>query len=300
MPTLSIRVPASTSNLGPGFDQLGLCLSLWLEVELEELGRRGLEVEAPTDWPAPGEDLLWRALQCGAGASDGGLRERGLRLRISSEVPIGRGLGSTGAAVAAGLRLGRALAGHPAVDPASLVADGIALEGHPDNITASLLGGLTTCVPLNGDAPAIVRHPVHPSVGLVACWPPEPLETARARAALPDTVPFAVAVENARRLPVLLEGLREGDPRLIRIGSRDGLHEPYRLPLLSGAVEALSAAREAGAWSTNVSGAGSGLVCTCALDDRAVVADALTTHWPGASARPLEVILEAPAVQLIP
>lgn len=290
-----LSVPASTSNLGPGFDQLGLCLSLWLDVRCQP-SEGQLTVEAKVEgWPSASDDLFRRALEAAAKAP-----LSGWRVELSSEIPIGRGFGSTGAAVAAGLLMGRALDGDPDPDPRSLLAPGIALEGHPDNVTASLLGGLTTCVPIDGPHPPALEHRVHPSIGFAAAWPAEPLPTARARAALPEQVPFADAVENARRLPLLLAGLAQGDPDLLRLGAVDHLHERYRLPLLPGAADALDAARESGAWIANISGAGSGLVAVCPLPDRdrvaAAMADRLEHATGAATARALDVVRDRPRV----
>lgn len=255
---VSVRVPGSTSNLGPGFDFLGLALSLYLEVEVlgpsagaaPEWAER--EGEA-AGWPATGE-LVVRALEHAAKALGG---PSGVRLRARSEIPLGRGLGSSGAAVAAGLLLGAELAGGAALG--TLVDWGTALEGHPDNATASLVGGCTLGVPVAGRV-HVVRQEVHREIGVCVAWPATPLATERARAALPPSVPFADAVENPRRLALLLEGLRRADPELLALGGEDRLHARFRVPLVPGAAEALAAARGLGAWLATISGAGSGLV----------------------------------------
>ncbi len=298
MSAWKIRVPASTSNLGPGFDQLGLCLSLGLVVQVRSVEGHAPRRDVPADWPAADEDRLLEALRIGLGADR---LPDGLELRARSEIPIGRGLGSSGAAVAAGLRLGRALAGEPNADPHSLLAAGIEAEGHPDNVTASLLGGLTLCLPTGDDRPPVVRPEVHPDLRFVVCWPDQPLPTPEARAALPRQVAFADAVENARRLPVLLEGLRSGDGALLALGIEDRLHVPYRLPLLPGAGQALAAARAAGAYGATISGAGSALIAICPPVACEAVGDALAGEVRAATghatARTLEVVHSVPTVE---
>jgi len=264
-PARTLRIPASTSNLGPGFDLLGLALTLWLEVELERtredapprIVERGGEAAA---WPAaPQEDLVLRALAAVL-RHRGRELPRGLCLRYRSEIPVQRGLGSSGAAVTAGLLLGAALLDEPPA-PDELLSLGIALEGHPDNVAASLHGGLTLCHPApDADGPLVVSAAVHPSVAVAVAWPEAPQSTAAARRALPAAVPFEDAVENPRRLALLLEGLRTADPRLLAAGSQDRLHERHRLRTIAGGREALAAARRAGAWSAHVSGSGSALV----------------------------------------
>jgi len=271
-PPLRVRVPASTSNLGPGFDQLGLALELYLEVELEPVpGPPGLtwgalEGEAAS-WPRSG-NLLTAALEAGAG---GGPLPGAARLHVRSEVPAGRGLGSSGAAVAAGLCLGRSWSGsgEPLDHGTRLVLAerGLELEGHPDNVTASLFGGCTLGVPLPDGSLRMVQQALHPELLFAVAWPSSPLATERARAALPSSLPLDSVVWNTRRLSLLLEGLRRGDRELLALGVDDRLHSAWRLPLIPGAGAALDAAREAGAWLTAISGAGSALVA--ATDDPA-------------------------------
>lgn len=293
-----VRVPASTSNLGPGFDQLGLALGLFLEVEARvEPGRSGPpRYEAPAGWPSPERDLVLRALVARAPE----LAEVGLELRIASEIPIARGLGSSGAAVAAGLLLGELLTDRHGTD-AERIGLGIALEGHPDNVTASLLGGLTLCVP-GREGPIWIQPPVHESLGFAAAWPAQPFPTAEARGALPSSVPLADAVENARRLPLLLEGLRTGDGHCIAAGAQDRLHEPYRLPLLPGSKEALAAARGAGAYAAVLSGSGSALIAIGPRRLAAAMAAALaaplraTRGW--SEGRALDVIRGRPRIEM--
>ena len=267
----AVRVPATTSNLGPGFDFLGLALSLWLEVRAAPSGdREHALVDAQGsagEWPPPATNLLFRAFD--RARSELGLTQLGLRVEARSEIPISRGLGSSGAAIAAGLALG---AGWE--EPASvarhleeLVAIGSELEGHPDNSTASLCGGCTLALP-SANGLRILHHRVHPSIGFAVAWPGTPVPTAPARAALPDRVAFADAVENPRRLAALLAGLDEGDPGLIAHGVEDRLHVRHRLPLIPGGAETLGAAREAGAWAATVSGSGSTLI---ALGPRAAM-----------------------------
>ncbi len=259
---LRVRVPASTSNLGPGFDQLGLALELWLEVEVAgpASGHRHEWLELggeAASWPLEANRLL---LALDAGRERLGLAATPLALRVRSEIPLRRGLGSSGAAVAAGLLLAAALAGEEAPERAALAALGTELEGHPDNVTASLLGGCTLGVPLEDGTLRVVRPPLAEGLLVGVAWPSTPLDTGTARGALPEAVPLADAVHATRRLALLLEGLRTGEPALLAAGGEDRLHTPFRLPLIAGAEEALAAARAAGAPLAAISGSGSALV----------------------------------------
>lgn len=280
----SVRVPASTSNLGPGFDQLGLALELYLEVEL-----RG-PIESPEhrfghregdarDWPA-GPNLLFEAFDARMRAS--GQPAARYQFDVRSEIPLQRGLGSSGAAVAAGLLLADACCIGTGVhyDRVQLAQLGLELEGHPDNVTASLFGGCTLGVPNVAGELTVVEHELHAGFVYSVVWSSSVLSTERARAAMPSALPLEDVVWNTRRLSLLLEGLRRGDPALLREGSQDRLHTPFRLPLIPGAERALAAAVQAGAWMSAISGSGSALIALqdderCAIKIAAAMATAL-------------------------
>jgi homoserine kinase len=306
---LEVRVPASTSNLGPGFDCLGLALDLELHVRVERVADSGgptfgaLTGTAET-WPRDATNLVWRAFE--RAARELGSPARAWRIDAHSAIPVARGLGSSGAAVAAGLLLASALAPRRATD-AELLRWGCALEGHPDNSSAALLGGCTLSVPIEPAAPGahaelvVLQPALSTELGFALAWPRSALPTAVARRALPPSVPFADAVENPRRLALLLEGLRSADPRLLALGGEDRLHVRHRLPLIAGAEEALAAARDAGAWLATISGSGSALIALGPRGKRAEIAEALRAELeraePGAEATVVEPALGRPAVR---
>jgi homoserine kinase len=295
-----VVLPASTSNLGPGFDFLGLALSLHLEASCVGPSSSGsheiARLEGTADaWPRDGENSLLRAFDLAA--SRLGLEHRGFRFEARSEIPIARGLGSSGAAVAAGLKLASAIAPRQAsLD--ELLLWGLEIEGHPDNVCAALLGGCTLSVPVPGHGLRIVRQDVHEDLAFALAWPSRGLSTKAARAALPAEVPFADAVENPRRLALLLEGLRTGDPELLARGSEDRLHVPYRLKLIPGAAAALEAARKAGASLATISGSGSGLVAIGTKDRVESIAAAMAASFrtvdPGAESRVADLVPAEP------
>jgi homoserine kinase len=302
-PPLNVRVPASTSNLGPGFDLLGLALSLELEVRVERRVRAAahewLELGGEAaSWSRRADDRLLLGFDRAAAVLGLGGH---YAFSARSEIPVSRGFGSSGAATAAGLLLARALAGR-AVPLEQLLPLGIAIEGHPDNVTAALFGGCTLCHPDAGPrgAPLVVRQAVHPSIGFALAWPDSILPTEQARAALPHSVPFRDAVENPRRLALLLEGLRSGDPMLLAAGIEDRLHERHRLPLLPGARQALEAGRAAGAWAAPISGSGSGLAALAPRDRAgpiaAAMAAALRECTGAGQGRAVELVGAAPRV----
>jgi homoserine kinase len=264
---------------------LGLALSLYLTCRTEVRPRtaahrleRGAGCEA---WPADKDNLLLRAFD--AGVERFGAEPGGRTFRVQSEIPVGRGLGSSGSAVVAGLALAAELSPRE-VDDGELLQLAVAIEAHPDNTAPALLGGCTVTVPIAGRPPVVVGQPLHASLAFAVAWPDAPLDTHSARRLLPEHVPFADAAENPRRLALLLEGLRSGDPELLRLGAADRLHVPYREPRISGAEPALAAALEAGAHLATISGSGSGLVAIAAPERISAVAEAMTAAFHAAGA----------------
>jgi homoserine kinase len=299
---LHVRVPASTSNLGPGFDCVGLALALFVDVTLlgeSSTGATHFESRTGTAlaWPSDGGCLVAafdRAMR------DAGKEPRPMSWRVDSQIPIGFGLGSTGAATAAGLLLGYALAHNTLdVEPRVLITAGVELEGHPDNSSASLLGGCTLAIKGEGRW-HVIEHPISAEIGLALAWPSTPFDTRLSRGALPDNVSYADAVDQPRRFAFLLAGLASADPALLKLGSHERLHQPYRLPRIPGAVEVFAAAEKAGAWITTISGAGSGVVALASHAKVPHIATAMEAAYhavdPPANARVLDIVRDAPNV----
>lgn len=297
---LSIRVPASTSNLGPGFDFAGLALSMFLDVRV--VGRAtgsahelGILTGTASDWPRATDNILIRAFD--HARRELALETTALRFDVHSDIPVARGLGSSGAAIAAGLLLANALAREPA-SIERVCAWGYAIEGHPDNTSASIAGGCTLAIPRADGSLRVVRQALHRDLGFAVAWPHTQLSTRASRAVLPQQVSFADAVENPRRLAALLEGLRTADPELLGLGEEDRLHVRYRLALIANGARALAAAREAGAWLATVSGSGSALFAIGPHARMSAIAAALQHELGanvGAEGRVVEAVLGAPS-----
>jgi homoserine kinase len=233
-----VRVPGSSANLGPGFDVLAAALSLYLELEVTETGT--FAVHSDLDVPSTKENLVVRAFERLHPADD-------FEFRISSRIPLSGGLGSSAAAALAGL----IAADHLFELAADVAAVATELEGHPDNVAASLHGGIVICA---GDR----VHRLEPPMGLEAVMvvPSEPVRTEQARAALPDCVPMADAVFNVAHASLLAVGLATDDQALIAEGLKDRLHQPHRAHLFPRSAELLDAAVELGALGATISGAG--------------------------------------------
>ena len=285
----AVRVPGSTSNLGAGFDCLGLAFQRHLHVRfspevsgtlvteyggtLAALGQRRAGDDAGhAGFTAAPRNLLTAAFKERM-RSLGVLRVTG-RLTAESDIPIACGLGSSAAATVAGILLADAVLGR-APDPVETLAIATEREGHPDNAAPALLGGLVAVARGEDGSPAAFRLPLSPDIAFVFAAPAVEIATPAARAALPATVPHPLAARGLGRMAALLHGLATGDPALLRLGLLDELHVPHRLPLIPRARETFRAAAAAGAWGTTISGSGSGLIALCPADRAAAVRDAM-------------------------
>lgn len=270
-----VRVPASTSNLGAGFDCLGLAFNRYLTATFEP-GGTGLRLErgrCPTPLAVPaGEDLLVQAFRARI-ARAGGLEPTGV-IRVASEIPIARGLGSSAAAVVAGIGLAAGALSLGRLDRLDTLRDATTREGHPDNSAPAVFGGLVA-VARGSAGYRPLSLPLSSRIGFAFAAPALPVRTADARRVLPPSLPFEEAVGGLGRLVALLEGLAKGDPELLAIGLADRLHVPHRLPLIPHASRALAAADEAGAWAATISGSGSGLIALCEPERAGAVAAAM-------------------------
>jgi homoserine kinase len=262
-----VRVPATSANLGPGFDALGLALCLYDRVEARVTGG-GLAIEVSGEGQATasaGErHLVVRAMRAAFSVLGG--QPPGLALRCENAIPHGRGLGSSAGAIVAGLLAARALArdGEAALPDDRLYRLAAALEGHPDNVAACLAGGLTIAWATRPGDYRLVSLPVADGVAAVACVPPDPLATEEARRVLPPAIPHADAAAAAGRSALLVAALTR-DPRLLLDATEDYLHQRYRAAVMPHTASLVAKLRAAGVAAV-VSGAGPGVL---ALDGTA-------------------------------
>jgi homoserine kinase len=253
-----VRIPATTANLGPGFDCLGLALTLYNNVRLvATAGGRTITVsgEGEESIPRNGRNLVIRAAEMLFERA--GQRPAGYALHQKNGIPVGSGLGSSAAAVIGGLLAANALLGGVFAHE-RLLALATELEGHPDNVAPALYGGLILVARAGEEL--IVEPIAIPGQRVVVVLPGYSLPTARARAALPVMVAREDAVFNAGRLGLLLRALMAGDSRRLAVAMQDRLHQPYRLPLVPGLEHAMAAAYKAGAAGVALSGAGPSLI----------------------------------------
>ncbi len=258
-----VRVPASSANLGPGFDAFAAALAFHLELEVEETGTFAVETEL--DVPRDRSNLLVRAFERLAPAD-------GLTFRVRSTIPMSGGLGSSAAAVVAGL----AAADHLFELDADLLALASELEGHPDNVAAALRGGFVVCA--DGDA---IRFDPPAALEAIVVVPGEAVHTEQARAALPAQVPLADAVFNTAHGALLMLGLVRGDLDLVGRGLADRLHQPHRASLYPRSAALVAGARELGAIGATISGAGPTVLVWSSVEQTGAVLAALHDRADG-------------------
>lgn len=266
-----VRVPATSANLGPGFDALGLALALYNEVEASEADAVTvtLDGEGAGQLPTGADNVVARGVRLAFEAA--GRPFKGAALRCTNRIPTARGLGSSAAAWVGGLVAGNALAGG-ALTTEALLALAARAEGHPDNVAAALLGGLTVSCPDAASAVSAISLPVPDGLAWVVLVPAVTSSTAEARAVLPPTVPRADAVFNVQRVALLLAALQTRRREALAAALDDRLHQPYRCALFPWMGAVADAARRAGALGCVLSGAGPSLLAPVAGDGAAVSA----------------------------
>jgi homoserine kinase len=281
--SVTVRVPGSTSNLGAGFDCVGVAVGRWLRVTARtsrETGGRPIAIERGGTLRAldmaPESDLLFRsfAAACRRAARD---VPHGLTLAADSDIPVARGLGSSAAATVAGAAAAVALL-ELSLDRAALAELCSELEGHADNVAPAVFGGANLV--LHGlDGLIVTPLPIHESLALVFAVPDFTVETKRARAALPATLPHSEAVRAAAKSAALVHGLAHADPRLLAAGLDDVLHVPFRRSLVPGYDDVTEAARQAGAYGATLSGSGPTVVAVATPAGAAVIGEAMVRAW---------------------
>ncbi len=251
---VTVRVPATTANLGPGYDCLGLALGLHNEVTLALADEPtvAIEGEGAQSLPRDASHLVLGAARAATEAA--GAEPPALSLHQANRIPLARGLGSSSAAIVGGIMaanelLGLGLSVRRVLD----IATGI--EGHPDNVAPALLGGLTVCCTV-GDEVLVERLEVAPGLSCVVAVPDFEVPTHDARRVLPDTVTHADAVFNLCRASLIVAALVSGDFAVLGEAMRDRLHQPYRAHLVPGMEEAIAAALATGAHGAALSGSG--------------------------------------------
>lgn len=262
---VTVRVPATSANCGPGFDTLGLACNLYnnFTYEIIDQGiKLRIEGEGSEKLKASKNNLAFLSFYKVWDKIVGS--QTGLSIIMSNNIPMSRGLGSSSTAIVAGLVAANYLSGNT-LTKSELVQLATDIEGHPDNVAPAILGGMTISYVDNEKAHSLRFLPLKP-LKLVAVVPDMPLATSLARKAIPKTVPHQDAVFNTSRAALLVAAMLTGEYQYLGPGLKDRLHQPYRAHLIPGMEEAFAAAVNAGAYNAIISGAGSTLLAYVPID----------------------------------
>lgn len=293
---IKVSVPATSANLGPGFDTLGLALELRNVIEMEETGILDVVIEAGGHeiLEDPARNLTYQsALHLFERA---GYKPHGLYIRQQDSIPVARGTGSSSAAVVGGLMAANGLVGRMTgrvpFDQAEILRMAVQIEGHPDNVTPALVGGFTVSC-MNEGEPLYVRFDPPEGLKAVIVMPEVPFtaqKTQKARGVLPEAVTLKDAVYNLNRAALLVAAIAQGRTDLIAVAMQDRLHQPYRASLYQGMASVLQAGLAAGAKGVALSGAGPAVLAFVEGDPSAVVyAMEGAFNWAGSEAKSLVV-----------
>ena len=267
-----VRVPASSANLGPGYDVMAAAVALHLELEVEEVGEFSFE-PGGLDVPTDRDNLIVRSFESLRPAD-------GIAFRLRSEIPLARGLGSSAAAIVAGIFAADHLF-ELALSKEEVLAKATELEGHPDNVAAAIYGGFVVCGRSGEGEHRAVRFDPPGALEAIAVIPEEEVSTERARATIPAEVPLADAVANVSAASQLVLGLRGGDLDLISRGLSDRIHQDRRRELYPRSMELVDAAAEIGALGATISGAGPTVLVWTTWDNAGKVAEQLGGRCEG-------------------
>ena len=298
-----VRVPATSANLGAGFDCIGVAVDRWLLASVETgddlsiddqvtIARGGTLASIAVD---ANDDALYIGFAAACAGAHRPLPKR-LAFQAGSEIPIARGLGSSSAALVAGARLANA-ALELDLSTRTLAELCTRIEGHPDNVAPALFGGAILGVPQDdGGSWLFAPLPVHPNIAFVFVIPPYPVNTEEARRILPSEVRHEIAVRAAGKAAALAHGLATGDGALLTVALDDVLHVPHRRELVPGLADLHEAARNAGAYGVTLSGSGSTVLALSSQDAADRVAVAIRERWKAAGVPTDSFVQRRPAI----
>lgn len=260
--TIRVRVPGTSANCGPGFDTLGLACDLYNDLELTLLPEPGLSItvsgEGAEFIPRDERNIVWQSVKYILRKTGREKEFQGAEIIMENQVPLSRGLGSSAAAIVAGLKAANVLLGNH-FNRRELLQLATDIEGHPDNVAPAIYGGFTISTLAEGKAECFALLPKL-DLELVVAVPDFYLPTKEARAVLPSTIERKDAIFNIGRAAMLVAALCEGNELFLAHAFDDALHQPYRAKLIPGMYEVFAAAREYGALGANLSGAGPCLI----------------------------------------
>lgn len=277
---VSIKVPATSANMGPGFDCLGVALDLYNHFEIEETAS-GLEITGCDEFYRNETNLIYTSMQkCFEVLK---YQPKGLKININSNIPISRGLGSSAACIVGGITAANELA-EGKLNKAQLLEISNSIEGHPDNVTPALMGGMTIAVQDKGKV-YYENVKIADNLHFCAIIPDFTLSTIEARAALPNNLTYGDAIFNISRATLLVTALANGSYDLIKYACEDALHQPYRSKLIPGYDEIVQKSKELECLGVFLSGAGPTIMAIIKSTDKSFISnmqrflDTLKDKW---------------------
>lgn len=265
---VTVRVPGTSANCGPGFDCLGLAATIYNDLELTLLEEKNLTIEAKGDGaetiPADEKNIVWKAAKMILERSGNAEKFKGAILKMQNNIPMSRGLGSSAAAIVAGLTAANEIVGKP-FNRKEILKFATEIEGHPDNVAPAIYGGFTISTVDRGQVQTFSFLPKL-KLKLIVAVPEFPLSTRLARQVLPKSVSLKDAVFNIGRASMLIAALMQGKEKFLSTAFDDALHQPYRTKLVPGMQEVFNAAKKAGAVGVCLSGAGPCLIAFSPID----------------------------------
>ena len=303
--SVRVRVPATSANLGPGFDALGVACTLYNEMTLTLTHEKGLHISARGEGAAyiPGDErnIVWKSIQYLLQRADRAEEFQGAKIRMNNRIPLSRGLGSSATAIVAGLTAANAIVGSPFSrdDLLQLATD---IEGHPDNVAPAIFGGFTVNTVTNGHVECFSFLP-RIFMRFVVMVPDFYLSTKSAREVLPSEVPMKDAVFNVSHAAMMVAALARGSEKHLGNAFEDVLHQNYRASLIPGMFDVFAAAKKAGAYGAVLSGAGPCLIAfvpehrKCTEEVAAAMQEAFRAH--DVEARPLHLRLDTKGARVL-
>jgi len=288
---IRVKVPATSANLGPGFDTLGLALSLYLQVDIEWSDQNIVEFtgEGARDVNSiPEHNLIWQAADRVFKAAG---QQPSVKLSVHNEIPLGRGLGSSAAAIVAGLTAANELLGKP-LHQEELLALAVDMEGHPDNVVPAFMGGLTVAM-VDGKQVYWQKITLPEEISVVVVVPEFKLPTKKSRSVLPQQIDLKVTVSNLQRACFLLACLQNRDFIHLDKAMDDQIYQPLRKQFIPGFDEVMNAAKSHGALGSALSGAGPSILAFCPANEQNRVAQAMQEAFRSVNVKSRAVNLQA-------
>jgi len=294
---IKIRVPATTANLGPGFDCLGLALKLYLNLEIEEIGE-GLVIEYQGEGSEKflakkkEDTLIWKSINLVLKRANKDIHKKGIKIKILNEIPVTRGLGSSASATIGGI-VGAARLYNINLTNQEILELALSLEGHMDNIVPALIGGLTLAYKTGQEEIKWAKIKTPLDLRVVAAIPDFTLSTGKMRGALPQKIALPEAVFNLSRSALLVNALQNSDWEVLAEAMEDRLHQPYRIPFIPGIEDMFSQIKKTGLAGVALSGSGPSVVSLTKMGSEEIISKIMKDAFLKAGVACRVLVLEA-------